>query len=293
MKKVIFIYNPMAGGQKVTSELDSIIGSFQEKEVLVQPFRLGKDNVHELLDILDGSNFDFAVISGGDGTINLIVNTFLKNSIDLPIGIIPSGTCNDFARCMNLPSSLSECIDVILNGKTAVVDAGLINGEQYFLSSCAGGSFVEVSFNTHSELKRNFGPFAYYLKGLSELRSLKSFKIKLKTDMEVIEEKVILFLVLNGKSAAGFSNIINEADISDGFMDIVLIKKCNHIDLVNLFIKVLGKDSLKDRNVTLLRTKTCKIEANNNLNLSIDGEKGGCLPIDIKFVHKVLTVFIK
>ena len=57
----------------------------------------------------------------------------------------------------------------------------------------------------------------------------------METDNDNVEENILLFLILNGKDAAGFSNIIEEADISDGFMDIVLIKNCLHIDLAALF----------------------------------------------------------
>ncbi|MCX7922705.1 MAG: YegS/Rv2252/BmrU family lipid kinase [Clostridia bacterium] len=293
MKKGILIYNPLSGGQRVSHELDSILGRFQDNGMLVQPYRIINDKNLQLIDILKSGSLDFAIVSGGDGTLNSVVNLLLKNNITLPLGIIPSGTCNDFARCLNIPSDIEECIEIVAAGATADVDVGLINEDQYFLSTCAGGNFVDVSFNTHSELKKNFGPFAYYLKAISEMANIKTFKIKIQTDNEIIEEKIILFLILNGKDAAGFRNVIKEADISDGIMDIVLVKKCSRINMASLLLKVLSNDSLNNKDVTLIRTKSCTIEGSNSIILSIDGEKGIGLPISVRFINKALKVFKK
>lgn len=293
MKKGLFIYNAASGDHSVPNKLDTILGRFQEKNILIQPYRLYCGEHENLVSLLKDETFEFAMISGGDGTINSVVNTILKNEIQLPVGILPTGTCNDFARSLNLPNSLDECLSIILNGNIMKIDVGLINGETYFLGTCAGGFFVDVSFNTDSELKKNFGPLAYYLQAIGEVKNKKSFTIKLKTDTDTIKNEVLLFLILNGKNAGGFSNIVKEADISDGIMEIILIKDCNHIDLANMFFKVLSNDLLRNKNVKLIRTKSCTIESNVDIPLSVDGEKGVSLPIKVEFLNKVLSVFTK
>lgn len=293
MKKAIFIYNPMSGNHSVTQKLDYIIKRFQDAGVLLQPYRVAEGDEEILLETLKSNSFEYAVVSGGDGTVNYVVNIMLKNDINLPLGIIPLGTSNDFARCLNIPNNINDYLDIILGGRIIEVDAGLINEEKYFLSTCAGGIFVDASFNTHSELKRNFGPFAYYLKALSELTSIKSFKVKIKTETESIEEEALIFLVLNGKHAAGFYNLIEDADLQDGIMDIVLIKNCSHIDLASMFFNVLSSGHLNNKNVLKLQARECTIKGNRKISLSIDGEKGTGLPVTIRFVNKALKVFVK
>ncbi|MCX8130046.1 MAG: YegS/Rv2252/BmrU family lipid kinase [Clostridia bacterium] len=293
MKNAIFIYNPVSGDHSIPSKLDYIMKRFQENFVLLQPYRLSEETDHMLPEFLKQNNYDFAIISGGDGTLNSIINVMMKNEINIPVGIFPYGTSNDFARCLSLPSNLSEIIDIILAGNTIEVDAGLINEQQYFLSTCAGGGFVDVSFSTHNELKKNFGPLAYYLKAISEVKNIKSFKVKIKTETKTIEEQVLLFFILNGKHAAGFYNLIEEADISDGMMDIVLIKSCSHIDLASLFFNVLSNAYLNNKNVMKLQAKTCEISGDNGISLSVDGEKGDGLPVTIRFINKALKVFVK
>lgn len=293
MKKAVLFYNPIAGDHGVAYRLDSIIGRFQEKGILLQPYRLSKESTKKITEVIKNGKYEYVIASGGDGTLNHIANVMLKNKLDIPFGIIPAGTCNDFARSLKIPYSIDECIDIILAGKTYEVDVGIINDEMYFLSTFAGGFFVDVSFNTHHELKKNFGPFAYYLKALTEVVNIRNFKIKVTADGETIEDNILLFLVLNGKDAGGFSSILREADISDGLMDIVLIKNCNHIDLGSLFFKVLSQDTLEDRNVTKLKAKNCIIECSADIATSIDGEKGPKLPISIKFLNRALRVFVK
>lgn len=292
MKRAVFLYNPSSGDHSIPSKLNHILGRFQAEEILLQPFRIDGYCEETLIEVLRSSDFNFAVVSGGDGTLNHIANIVLKNAIPLPLGIIPGGTCNDFARSLNIPSNIDGCLDIILRGQISDVDVGLINDESYFIGTCAGGLFVEASFTTDSELKRNFGPFAYYLKALSEVGNIRSFKIKIRSEKEIVEVKAILFLILNGKNAGGFNEVLKEADISDGMMDIVIIKNCSHIDLASLFFKVLSRDSINNRNVQILRTSQCEIEASENISLSVDGEKGPPLPIKVKFVNKTLRVFV-
>ncbi len=293
MQRALFIYNPMSGDHSIPNKLDHLVERFQEKNIVVQLYRLHGVRDKNLTAMIQKKEFDQVVISGGDGTINSIVNILLKNGIDVPVGVIPSGTCNDFARCLSLPNSLNENLDIILAGNTIDVDVGLINDNKYFLSTCAGGLFVNVSFSTHNELKKNFGPFAYYLKALNEVTNIKSFKLKIETEDGVREEDSLLFLILNGKHAAGFSNVIKEADISDGLMDIVLIKSCSHIDLATLFFKVLSNDSLNDKHVAKLTAKSCVITSDSDVGISVDGEKASGLPIRVKFINKALKVFVK
>ncbi len=293
MLKSILVYNAKSGDQRIPNKIDYIIGRFQEKNILVQPYRVVPNKNQKLVEVIKENKYDFIIISGGDGSVNHMVNIMLKNDISVPLAIIPSGTCNDFARSVKIPNDLEKALDIILAGRIIAVDVGLINDTQYFVGTCAGGLFVDISFNTHTELKKNFGPFAYYLKALSEVSNIDSFKIKIKTDETEIEEKVFIFLILNGKDAAGFSNLIEEADVTDGLMDILLIKDCTHIDLANLFFKVLSNDFSNDKHVTKLSTRSCYLESDKNIHLSIDGEKGMDLPINVKFINKRLKVIVK
>lgn len=291
MKKVLVVYNPLSGNRNVPKKLDYIVSRFLEKDLLAVPFRMSADSEKHLERVLSEEKFEFVVISGGDGSVNFIASILLRTGIDIPIGIIPAGTCNDFARSLNIPGDMKKCLDIIFEGHISQIDAGLINNEKYCLNTCAGGNFVDVSYSTNNDLKKNFGPLAYYLTALGELTNLKPVRLKLTTDDEVVEDDFLLFLILNGKHAAGFSNLVSDADLADGYMDILLVKNCPHVEMAGLFFKVLNYDFVNDRNVKWLRTKKCMIEGDTGFNLSIDGEEWKGLPINIEFINKILKIY--
>lgn len=293
MKKVLLVYNPISGNRNVPKKLDYIVSRFLEKDLLPIPFRMEKDNGALLERVLSEDEYAYVVVSGGDGTVNMLASILLTKGIDIPMGIIPAGTCNDFARSINLPADLKKCLDIILAGNIAKIDAGLISNKKYCLNTCAGGNFVDVSYSTNPEFKKNFGPLAYYVKALGEVSNLKPIKLKLTADNETVEGDFLLFLILNGKHAAGLSNIVGEADISDGYMDIVLVKNCLHVEMPGLLFKVLNNDFINDKNVKWIRTSKCTIEGDQSFNLSVDGEEWESLPITIEFFHQILKVFIK
>jgi len=291
LENALFVYNPISGGHKIPHELDYILASFQKNGILVQPYRVLDANNEYLINILKSGVYSFVIASGGDGTISFVANILLDNNIKIPIGIIPSGTCNDFAKCLGI-NSLKESIEIILGGKTLDCDVGYINNHQYFLSTFAGGNFVDVSFSTNSDLKKNFGPLAYYLKGMSEVANIKSFDLRVVADEHLVEGKFILFLIVNGKQAAGFPNLLNDADFTDGYMDIILIKKCSNINLASIFFKVLSKESMNDKNVIILKAKKCELTSKSPIALTVDGEKSELFPATIEFRQKILEVFV-
>ncbi len=295
LKKAIFIYNPLAGDHGIAIKLDYIIQRFHEKDIYIQPYRFFEYKEETLLHFLSQEYFDFVLISGGDGTLNYILNIMLKNNIKLPVGIFPSGTSNDFAHSLGMKLDLDSAIDTILEGDTCDVDVGLINGTNYFFSSCAGGIFVDVSFSTNHELKKNFGHLAYYLKALTEVTNIKPFKLKIENGGNLFEADAMLFIILNGTRAAGFSNLVKEADIRDGMMDILIVKDCSNIELAGLFFKVLSSGAYNDddKNIVKLKTKSCRIKSSRKIQLSIDGEAGPTLPIEVSFVNRALSIFVK
>ena len=161
MNKAVLIYNPLAGDHSIAMKLDYVIQRFHENNIFLQLYRFYEYDDQTILQLIKQPDIDFIIISGGDGTINYVVNIMLHNNISLPVGIIPAGTSNDFAYSLSLNNNIDRCLDIIIKGRTFNVDVGQINGTDYFLSSCAGGIFVDVSFNTHHELKKNFGHLAY------------------------------------------------------------------------------------------------------------------------------------
>lgn len=292
MKRNLLIYNPQSGKKQNSLQLDHIIDRFQDEGMLIQTYRIGESRHLKFCEVIVNGCFELLTVAGGDGTINMVVNEMLNNDINIPFGIIPTGTCNDFARSLGLPNNLDDCIKVISTGKVTYTDVGLVNQTRYFTSTFAGGVFVNVSYRTKSELKKNLGPLAYYLEAMTELPNIKSFNVKLEIDGNYSEEELFLFLIVNGKNAAGIRNIAKNADLNDGRMDLIMVRSCYNLELMNLFLKVINNDFTPDKNVMYTRCSQLKISPDKNIPVSMDGEKWNTLPLDISFLQNKLSVIV-
>ena len=135
MKKVRFIYNPYSGENNIINELDNVIKLHQEVELTVVPYRIqkGKD-LAEALDIID-ETYSYILIAGGDGTVDSLVNAMVQKNINIPIGILPVGTANDFGKFINMPTDIQEACKQILDSKPVAVDVGKINDKYFYKCS--------------------------------------------------------------------------------------------------------------------------------------------------------------
>lgn len=295
MTKGLVLYNPKSGEQSIPARLDYIIERFQAHDIRLMPYRLfQQENTSEdILELIHTDPYAFILLFGGDGSLNFMANLMLKNGINLPLGVFPGGTCNDFARNIGMPADLEPWIDMVLAGNTRHVDAGCINDQHYFMGNLGGGIFANVSFNTGSDLKKNLGPVAYYLKALDQLPNIEVFDLTVDIENKHIEEKVILFLVLNGKNVAGFSNFFKEADVEDGLIDILLFKNAGPMELAGVFMKTMAGELPGDRHILHLRAKEVRIQCSRQLQISVDGEKGTVLPIKVQCIHPGIKMFIQ
>ena len=159
MKKVRFIYNPYSGENGIIDELDNVIRIHQEVGLIIVPYRIqkGKD-LSEALDIVDNT-YAYILIAGGDGTVDSVVNAMEHRNIHLPIGILPVGTANDFAKFLGIPSDIEEACKQILSSEVKSVDLGSIN-DKYFVNVASTGLFTDVSQKTDVNLKNTIGKLA-------------------------------------------------------------------------------------------------------------------------------------
>lgn len=294
MKRALFIYNPLSGNRLVPRELDRIIEKFQENDIFLDMYRIAEDN-SKIIEAMHRKDIDMIIGAGGDGTIGNVANWMIKEGIKLPYGTLGTGTCNNFTHNIDIPEDMEKAIDIICQGHSYSVDVGIVNSKHSFLSSLAGGMFVEASFKTEPELKQKLGPFAYYLKALSELANLKSYPLEIDTGSDIYKENAYLVMILNGTHVGSFKRVFSESqiDISDGLMEMLVLREGNPIEIANMFLMMMrGEDYLKSDSVLLLKSDYFKISSTEKVNMSIDGEKGPMLPIEVEVRKEAIEVFV-
>ena len=220
-----------------------------------------------------------------------------NESIEFPdVAIFPTGTSNDLARSLNLGENIDEWIENVINGSAKPVDFGLINDKTIFLSSYAGGLFTKISYSTDKNLKKAIGKAAYHITGLGELTNIKKFDLNITLDTgEIISEKAILYMILNGKSVGGFDGVIDNADVSDGMMNIIIVKNIdNPFDIPQILLDLINSNLVNNDYVRTVTAESCVIEKiNEEIGISIDGEEGDNERVEVKFIGDKLKIFRK
>lgn len=285
MKKVKFIYNPNSGERRISHELDKIIEIYQQYNYTVVPFRLCKNiPVKDAFSDME-FNYDHILISGGDGTLDLILNTMKELNINIPIGILPCGTANDFAKAVNLSFDAKEAIERIVNSKPKKIDIGKIN-DKYFINVASAGMFTDVSQKINPDFKNSIGKVSYYLRGIEEALYMRKFSIKVESEEVEYNGDMYLMLIFNGKTA-GNINLAYKAKVDDGLLDIIIVKNILFPNMFPLLISILKGEHLEGYNkdeILYFKTNKLKIDCKDKLNTDIDGEKGPDFPLEIECV---------
>jgi len=291
-KKVLLFYNPYSGNGLFKNYLDNIIEKFQQKGNQVIPVRAAEGSrLDTILDEIDPEEYSRIAVAGGDGTINICVNALIRHGIDLPVALLPSGTANDFAYYFEIPSDIDRMLDIAAGDIMTTADVGVCNGK-YFINVAAIGNLVDVSQKTDPNLKNTLGVFSYYLKGLSEVATLKSLPIKLTTPDKVYKEKMYFMIVMNGRSAGGFKKISPYSEINDGKLDVMVFREMPIVRLMPLLISAINGDHPKDKKVLFFQTEKLTVESEIPISTDVDGEHGEKLPLHFTVLNNKLRIFV-
>ncbi len=290
MKKILLVYNPVSGHAAFKNTLDAVIENFQRRGIFLSVYRTCADDNSTFAECVKISQAEGIIAAGGDGTLHAVINWLKKFSFDLPVGVIGSGTSNDFAAHLNIAEE--KFFDAVAQGRTRPADLGLINGKEFFINVASAGVLTSIAHEVDSRLKNFLGKSAYYLRGLGELKNFKAVPLEINADGKNFSVEAFLFLILNSPSVAGFKKISDAARIDDGKLDLLALKKCSPSGLVNLAKKILAGESIQgDENIFFLQAKTFEIKSAAELRSDLDGEAGDILPLKIETIKHAIKIF--
>lgn len=290
--RILLIYNPYSGNGLFKNNLDLIVERIQEKGYQVVPVRTCTElPIDDVMMGAKDNHFRQVIVAGGDGTINICVNAMMKAGLNLPLGIFPIGTANDFAYYFDLPRDIESMVDVALGENYTYADLGVYN-DKYFINVAALGSLVDVSQKTDPNLKNTLGVIAYYLKGITEVANLKPIPITLTTPEKVYHETMFFMVVMNGISAGGFKRMSPDSEINDGKLDVVLFRKMPIIELAPLLFQLLQGHHPKNKNILSFQTSDLKLESELDVSTDIDGEHGEKLPLKLSVLPNKLKICV-
>ncbi len=215
---------------------------------------------------------DTIVVLGGDGTLNEVINGVLSAGCQqIPrIGIIPSGSSNDFSKSLGLPQQLHKACRKIINGKTKYVDIAKA-GEYYFCMASSVGLFAAVCAKSY-RMKGLNGSLRYIAAALCVIRKISSgWEMNIKADGRIFRGTYGVLLVSNTSRYGGLT-FIPEARPDDGLLDCLLIEMPGKMEALGLIPLVLRKKLSHHDKVTCFQAKSISVSLNPSAPLSNDGE---------------------
>lgn len=278
MKKARIIYNPTAGRELFKKELPTVLERCEIAGYETSAHAtVGAGDAALAAQRAAENKFDLIIVAGGDGTINEVIHGLADLEYRPKIGIIPAGTTNDFARALSIPLKIHLALGIILNGQSIHLDIGRVN-DQHFINIAGGGDLTELTYDVPSGMKAVIGQLAYYMKGIEMLPSLKPVHTRIEYDDQVFEGKIMLFLVANTNSVAGFEKLAPNASINDGYFDLLILKKTNLAEFLKIATSALRGHHLSDKQIIHAQAKKITVYPEDRMQLNIDGEYGGLLP---------------
>lgn len=179
--------------------------------------------------------FDYLLVSGGDGSINLAVNQLAEKDNAPVLGFFPTGTCNDAAKNYGINKNIKRNIRIIKKGHIESFDVLRCNSG-YAVFAMAVGGLANIPYLTSRKGKEKIGAWAYYFDGMSKM--FEKSKVKgtavFKDGRSV--DFVTPFVVALNTSHVGGYNVNPHSDVQDGKFDLFLVRKKRQIPAIFSFV---------------------------------------------------------
>ena len=298
MKKLLFVYNPRAGKEMLKPRLSDVLDIFVKAgyEVTVHPTQAYRDAYYQIKEYEVGK-YDLIACSGGDGTIDEVATGMMKRremgKDVVPVGYIPAGTTNDFAKSLHIPRKPLAAADNAVKGVPFPCDIGKFN-DSVFVYIAAFGIFTDVSYETDQAVKNVLGHMAYILEGAKRIFNIPSYKIKVEHDGEVIEDEFIFGMVTNSRSVGGFSNMVGKNIVfDDGLFEVTLIKTPKNPIALQEIIAALLIEQVDTKHMYTFKTKKITFDSVEEIPWTLDGEFGGDQTrVEINNLHEAMNLYL-
>jgi YegS/Rv2252/BmrU family lipid kinase len=293
-RRVFVVLNPMAGNSTaddVRSALQQAFGEQIELEIYETTGSEDEDVVAIVRDAVR-NKFELVVAAGGDGTVSDVAEGLVAS--DVPMGIVPVGTANVFARELNLPLTLGEACALIA-GEHAISHVDAMKArDKYFVLQIGIGLDSLMIRDTEREAKRRFGRAAYVWTALTRLVGYQPVRFTISVDGKRVRPRASQVLIANG-GVLGVAPFRWGPNISpnDGRIDVCIVSARTALDYLGLIWHTVLGQQRRDRNVHYMAaTESILVTADHPLPIQADGEIVGETPLQVQVVPEAVSVIV-
>ena len=298
--RIVILLNPNAGGGKARRVIQTVIevlrcgGAAAE----VRESRSGEHLV-QLAREAAAQQPDILVAAGGDGTVHTILNGIFPTGV--PLGIIPIGRGNDFARGLGIPAHPCDAAEVLLRGQVRQVDLARASpgatepqpgGAASAIYACVAGVGFDSVVNRYANERahRLHGRFAYAWGIARCLKAYQPLPMKLSSDALNFEGEIIFAVVGNNSWYGDGFRIAPRARLDDGFLDICIVPAMSKWELVRWIPDAHRGTHLAHPRILYAQTRQVRLESPARLEVFADGEFLQDLPVMIDVLPRALHV---
>ncbi|MBQ9106541.1 MAG: YegS/Rv2252/BmrU family lipid kinase [Clostridia bacterium] len=287
-ERVLFVVNPYAGKGISVAKAERLINILRSTGWKITLYLTKARHDATCYVSEHGGRFDKIICLGGDGTLNEVITGLIASGHNIPIGYIPAGSANDLGSSIGMPKNNFKAAKKILSGEIHTHDVGLFNGVN-FVYIASFGAFTEVSWATPQSVKKVFGHSAYVFNGAKALFNIHPYSVRVTTDNEEFEGRYIYCGASNTFRVGGMYRFSEtEANLSDGLMEIMLVKEPAPAEVGTLLNKLLRHD-FDSKYINFIHSRTAVVEPldGNYPIWTLDGEKKICNGIaNLSCMHK-------
>ncbi|MFH6857033.1 diacylglycerol/lipid kinase family protein [Staphylococcus capitis] len=237
-----------------------------------------------------GSEIDILFILGGDGTVNELVNGVMQHDLQLPVGIIPGGTFNDFTKTLNLDSNFKNASSQLLSAQVGSYDVMKVN-DTFVLNFVGLGLIVQNAENVQEGSKDVFGKLSYIGSTVKTLMNPSKFNFKLNVDGREETGNTSMLLIANGPNIGGGRVPLTDLSPQDGKVDTFIFDDQSFSILNDIFKK---RDSMNWNEITEgidhIPGQHISLSTEPNMKVDIDGEISLETPIEIEVLPKAIQL---
>lgn len=282
MKKLVCLVNYRSRlGKHLLKDLEKI-GQSHGIQLSVHVIEADQTRDQQILALAKNLGSDERlVVVGGDGTLNEALNVIKGAGLSTPIGHLPAGSGNDFARSLAISRDPAVELEKIaqLNQAKALDVIELRQGDQtYYALNSVGfgldGLTNEVILSWPKSLKSSLGGFSYLPAAGIAYSQLEAFPIQLELDgVKRDFQEVKLLLIGNNPYFGGGVEILPEAKATDGILDVLIADEVVLKDLLRLVPRLfINRSHLKDRSLKAVSARSGSLQMGQGIGGQMDGE---------------------
>lgn len=292
-KRLLLLLNPYAGQRKANKYLPEIIRLYNDRDYECITYVTACSGDATVYLARHAAEYDRIVCIGGDGTLNETIAGVIEAGATCPVGYVPAGTTNDYARSLGLSTDILQAARDAVDGRSWWFDLGSFNGRNFiYTASC--GVFAKVSYTTSQMAKNLLGHAAYIVEGIRDLPGTKPIHICAECEDRIIEGDFLFCAVTNSISVGGVLKLDpDKVRLNDGLFEVMLVRNPVQPSQWTKILMGLKNRDLPNEMIEFFTTDRILFETGEDVEWTLDGERGECgRRFDIINLHRQMNLVL-